>query len=105
MTGKPKTLSLNTRQWRVLLHDNLDLLKTAVVGTETLNQEGLGQICAQLDDMKMLATAWFQVGVPAVPVAEPAAAAPQTNGVAEPKRRGWPKGKKRNAPGIVQAVQ
>lgn len=64
MTDKPKTLSLNTRQWRVLLHDNLDVLKAAVQSTETIDETGLKQIHAQLDDMKMLAAAWFQVGIP-----------------------------------------
>lgn len=84
----PKTLSLNSRQWRVLLHDNLEVLKAAVAGTETINDDGLKQLCTQLDDMKMLARAWFQVSVPPASADVPV----QANG-AEPiikKRRGRP---------------
>ena len=107
-----KTLSLNTRQWRVLLHDNLDVLKAAVAGTETIDETGLKQIHAQLDDMKMLAVAWFQVGVPTQiqtpSVAETADVPAQADGAAPKPKGGWPKGKprkQRNAPGIAQAVQ
>lgn len=87
MTDKPKTLALNARQWRVLLHDNLEVLKGAVAGTETINEGGLKQLVSQLDDMKMLAKAWFQVSVP-VPSEVPA----QGNGAEPiiPKRRGRP---------------
>lgn len=97
-----KTLSLNTRQWRVLLNDNLDVLKAAVQSTEVINEDGLKQFHAQLDDMKMLAVAWFQVGVP---VAEPVVqAAPLTNGAAEPKKkRGRPTNAERAA--AAQVVQ
>ena len=63
MTEK-RTLALSTRQWRVLLHDNLDVLKAAVQQTEAIDETGLKQFCAQLDDMEMLAGAWFQVSVP-----------------------------------------
>jgi hypothetical protein len=91
MTEK-RTLALSTRQWRVLLNDNLDVLKGAVQSTETLNSDGLKTFCAQLDDMKMLASAWFQVGAPA-PV--------PTNGSApvEKKRRGRPP---KNAQQVMQ---
>lgn len=93
-----KTLSLNTRQWRVLLNDNLDVLKAAVAGTETIDEAGLKQIHSHLDDMKMLAVAWFQVGVPAAPVEQ---AAPQTNGAVPPKRRG----RRTNAEKAAMAAQ
>jgi hypothetical protein len=96
-----KTLSLNTRQWRVLLADNLDVLKGQVVGTELINEDNLKQIHAQLDDMKMLAVAWFQVGVPAVAPAEPVAQAAPTNGAAPPKRRG----RRTNAERAAMAAQ
>lgn len=87
MTDKPKTLSLSTRQWRVLLNDNLDVLKSMVQSTEVINDDGLKQFCSHLDDMKMLASAWFQVGVPLVAPAELSQVA-QTNGATSPKRRG-----------------
>lgn len=101
MTDKPKTLSLNTRQWRVLLNDNLDVLKAAVQSTETINEEGLKAFHDQLDNMRMLSVAWFQVGIsPAEPVVQ---AAPETNGAAPPKRRGRRTNAERAA--AAQAVQ
>lgn len=104
MTDK-RTLSLNARQWRVLLHDNLEVLKANVASTETIREEDLRVVCAQLDDMKMLASAWFQVSHQ--PVQEPVAKAadvPASGNGAEPKKRGgWPKGKKRNV--SAEAVQ
>lgn len=78
-----KTLSLNTRQWRVLLHDNLDVLKAAVAGTETINEEGLKSFHEHLDTMRMLASAWYQVGMPAVPTE-----GSMVQEVAAPKKRG-----------------
>jgi hypothetical protein len=114
MTDKPKTLSLNTRQWRVLLADNLDVLKGQVVGTELINEDNLKQIHAQLDDMKMLAVAWFQVGVPATEAAKKLnvpdgpvfdAAPPQTNSVSAPKRRGRRTNAERAAMAQQGAVQ
>lgn len=86
----PKTLSLNTRQWRVLLHDNLDVLKAQVAGSETINEDGLKAVHAQLDDMKMLAAAWFQVGVPSVvhDICELPPVKQEANGAAPPKKRG-----------------
>lgn len=83
MTEK-RTLALSGRQWRVLLHDNLDVLKAIVQQTETIDEQGLRNICAQLDDMKMLAVAWFKAGQPAdVPA--------QANGAeVVKKRRGRP---------------
>jgi hypothetical protein len=86
MTEK-RTLALNTRQWRVLLHDNLDLLKAAVQQTEALNEDGLKNFYAQLDDMRMLATAWFQVSAPKEPEVKAADVPAQTNGVSAPKKR------------------
>lgn len=96
-----KTLSLNTRQWRVLLHDNLDVLKAQVAGSETINEDGLKAVHAQLDDMKMLAAAWYQVGVPPIVSEQPAQPAPQTNGAAPPKKRG----RKSNAEKAALAAQ
>lgn len=92
MTEK-RTVALSNRQWRVLLHDGLDLLaawKATIQTTETLTPENLKLIFTQLDDMKMLATAWYQVGMPpAVPTET--IAAPQTNGATAPrKKRGRP---------------
>lgn len=86
MTDQKRTLALSTRQWRVLLHDNLDVLKAAVANTETVTADGLKQFCAQLDDMKMLASAWFQAGMPA-PVLSADAIAKLGNGATAPKRR------------------
>jgi len=63
MTEK-RTLALSGRQWRVLLHDNLDVLKAIVQQTEAIDEQGLRNICTQLDDMKMLAVAWYKAGVP-----------------------------------------
>lgn len=97
MTEK-RTLALSTRQWRVLLHDNLDVLKAAVQQTESLSEEGLKTFCAQLDDMRMLAGAWFQVSVPIAAQVQEAKDAdamqshpPSGNGATPPrKRRGRP---------------
>lgn len=90
MTEK-RTLALNTRQWRVLLHDNLDLLKAAVQQTEALNEDGLKNFYAQLDDMRMLATAWYQVSAPVKAADVPAETDHQSNGATAPrKRRGRP---------------
>lgn len=109
-----KTLSLSTRQWRVLLNDNLDVLKATVQSTEVINDDGLKQFCAQLDDMKMLASAWFQVGMPVgkisdKPIRDIGAemgmpAISQGNGAAEPKKR---RGRRPNAEkaAAAQAVQ
>lgn len=85
MTEK-RTLALSGRQWRVLLHDNLDVLKAIVQQTETIDEQGLRNICTQLDDMKMLAAAWYRAGQPA------AADVPaQANGAdVVKKRRGRP---------------
>ncbi len=59
------------------------MLKAAVQQTEALNEEGLKAFCAQLDDMKMLASAWFQVSVPVKAADVPAS----TNGATPPKKR------------------
>lgn len=109
MTDKPATLALNARQWRVLLHDHLDVMKAAVQSTEGLNEEGLRNMYKHLDEMKMQATAWFQVsavpaGELAAPVQQDVSAAAQANGAAPVKRKGgWQKGRKRGSP--AQAVQ
>src|ERR1700722_17585368 len=94
MTEK-RTLALNSRQWRVLLHDNLEQLKAGVLQAETINEQALRDFYARLEDIKMLAGAWFQVSQPQEPKAAdvPATAnGAHTNG-AEPvvkKRRGRP---------------
>lgn len=103
MTDTKRTLALSTRQWRVLLHDNLDVLKAAVQQTEALSQEGLDQFCAQLDDMRMLAAAWFQVSPKPAQVAQPDEPAAHTNGATPPrKRRGRPSNAELAARGAVQ---
>lgn len=99
MTEK-RTLALDARQWRVLMHDNLDVLKAFVQQTETINEDGLRGIVAHLDNMRMLAGAWYQVSAPK-PVAADVPA--QAIGGPEKPKRGWPKGKKRNQ--AAQVVQ
>lgn len=100
MTEK-RTLALNARQWRVLLHDNLDVLKATVQQTEVLEEDTLRAFCSQLDNMKMLASAWFQVSPKKEPEPATAEVPVQANGEL-PKRRGRPP-KKRMAP--QQVVQ
>lgn len=100
MTEK-RTLALDARQWRVLIHDRLDLLKAAVQQTEALNEDGLKSFIAQIDDMRMLATAWFQVSAPKEVKAADVPA--ETNGVSAPKKR---RGRPSNAElAARQAVQ
>jgi hypothetical protein len=103
MTDKPATLALNARQWRVLLADHLDVMKGAVTSTENINEEALRNMYKHLDEMKMQATAWFQVS--AAPAGEPAAQmqqevqpAHQANGAAPKRKGGWQKGRKRGSP-------
>lgn len=93
-----RTLALSTRQWRVLLHDNLEVLKAFVHKTETLTADDLAETNVHLDNMKMLASAWFQAGAPA---AEPIAV-PPTNGATAPKKK---RGRPSNAEIAARAVQ
>lgn len=102
MTDKPNTLGLNARQWRVLMNDHLEVLKGAVAASEVLNEPGLANVVRHLDEVRLMATAWFQNS----PKAEQEAVThvAEANGAApEKKRGGWPKGRKRNAP--AQVVQ
>lgn len=94
--SEKRTLALDARQWRVLIHDRLDLLKAVVQQTEALNEEGLKNFIAQVDDMRMLATAWFQVSAPKEPKHEVAehlseggtfTPVANANGAAAPKKR------------------
>ena len=99
MTEQKRTLALSTRQWRVLLHDNLDVLKAAVQQTEALDEAGLKQFCDQIEHMKMLAGAWFQVSAPEVKAADVPA---HTNGATPPRKR---RGRPSNAELAARAVQ
>lgn len=99
MTDAPKTLQLNARQWRVLLHDHIEVLKSAVSQTESINEEALRNMYKHMDEMKMQATAWFQVSADGVSVPADAVDEP-----AKPKKGGWPLGKKRGGKSH-QAVQ
>lgn len=87
MTEK-RTLALDARQWRVLMHDNLDVLKAFVQTTESITEEGLRNVVAHLDNMRMLAGAWYQVSAPKPATADVPAQA--TEAPVIKKRRGRP---------------
>jgi len=105
-----QTLSLNARQWRVLMNDHLEVLKAGVAAAETLDEKGLKEVMRLLDQVRLMASAWYQ-NSPA-PAAEAVAPEPQAeqpveqqaNGAA-PKRGGWPKGKPRKRMNPAGAVQ
>ena len=106
MTDAPKTLPLNSRQWRVLLNDHLEVMKGAVSQTEVIDETALRNIYKHLDEMKMQATAWFQVSAPAVVPADAEGATQDASAEAPAKRRGgWTKGKPRKDRAGTQAVQ
>jgi len=110
MTDKPNTLSLNARQWRVLMADHLDVLKAGVSSSEVLNEDGLKVVMHHIDQVRLMAVAWYQ-NSPA-PVADAAgavtgeqiAAPANANGAAPKRKGGWPAGRPRKRQ-IAAAVQ
>ncbi len=116
MTAKPNTLALNARQWRVLMNDHLEVLKAAVSSAEVLDEAGLKNVFRHLDEVRLMAGAWYQNSPAPANAAVADAPAPEPvkqtqieqapvvyNG---PKRGGWPKGKPRKQRmNPAQAVQ
>lgn len=102
MTDKPNTLGLNARQWRVLMNDHLEVLKGAVAASEVLNEPGLANVVRHLDEVRLMATAWFQNSPK--PEQEAITHVPEANGAAPKRKGGWPAGKprKRAAAAVVQ---
>jgi hypothetical protein len=100
MTDKPNTLALNARQWRVLMNDHLEVLKAVVASAEVLDDAGLKNVMRHLDEVRLMAGAWYQNSPPPAPAADVQAAADvaqdtQTNDAAPKRRGGWPAGKPR----------
>lgn len=100
MTDK-QTLSLNASEWRGLLMQNLVQAHEFAQGKHRIDPNELKLVHERLDRMKALVAAWH-LSQPALPPGmsnpgvqqETSAPVSQVNG-AEPKRRGWPAGKKR----------
>lgn len=107
MTDAPKTLALDSAEWKALLLDNLARAHQAVTASQAINPEGLISLGQHLDRIKGIAAAWH-ASLPKdqlAPQPEPAPAQASANGAEKPRKGGWPKGKKRNAPRQAQAVQ
>lgn len=99
MTDKPNTLSLDGNEWRALIGENLNRATQFVQANQQLSAEHLKAFHDHMDRVKSLISAWH-LSAPAMNAGEAQqreAEAPKPNGAA-PKKGGWPKGKKRNAP-------
>jgi hypothetical protein len=111
MTDKPNTLSLNARQWRVLLNDRLEVLKAVVASGEFLNDATLKDVFEHLDQARLMTVAWRQnspqeVAEAAEPQAQgEQAPAPQANGAVPKRKGGWPAGKPRKRKMPAQEFQ
>lgn len=106
MTDKPNTLALNARQWRVLMNDHLEVLKAGVASAEVLDDAGLKNVLWHLDEVRLMAGAWYQNSPAPAPTADVQADAEQdtqTNGAV--RKGGWPKGKSRKQRLAPQGVQ
>lgn len=102
MSDAPKTLALNSAEWKALLVSNIDQLRQFVMEAGGLTPQGVVVVGDHLERMKGIAAAW-QASQPPAPVgenAQPAPAQSAANGAAAPvvKKGGWPKGRKRGAP-------
>lgn len=98
MTDQPKTLALDSAEWKALLLSNIVRTHESVNGAKHITPEGLAMFNGHMDRMKGIAAAWH-ASLPANPAEDRTAPdQPATNGAAKPKGKGgWPKGKKRNA--------
>lgn len=111
MTEKPKTLTIGTREWNVLLAHNATELATFFNQQPAPTPESYRNIVAHMDRMKEILPGWLASAPQAVaePVNQQAQGkepvSEQTNGAAPKKRGGWPKGKKRTRVAQAQAVQ
>lgn len=112
MTDQPKTLALDTSEWKALLLSNLARAHEFVNGRQAPNADAAAALFNHLDHIKSLVAAWQASQAPVEPpaVGEPKGVqgAANANGADAPSKRkgGWPAGKprkKRNAP--AQAVQ
>lgn len=106
----PKTLTIGSREWNVLLAHNASELVTFFQQQPIPTLESYQNIIAHIDRMKEILPGWL-ASAPAVvqePVERQPDSAPvpmkQPNGAA-PKKGGWPKGKKRTRAAQALAVQ
>lgn len=108
----PKTLTIGTREWNVLLAHNAAELVTFFQQQPQPSPEAFKNILAHMDRMKEILPGWLASAPP--PTAEPASQqarpnmvpAPQNNGAAPKARKkgGWPLGKPRTRK-AAQAVR
>jgi len=97
--AKP-TLSLNPGEWQALAITNANQLSHFLGTIQAPTEAALLEIDGHLIRLRSFLQAWRR-SVPAASVAaaapaQPAEAAPGSNGAAKPKRKGgWPAGKKR----------
>jgi hypothetical protein len=107
----PKTLTIGTREWNVLLAHNAAELATFFQQQPAPTAESYKGIIAHIDRMKGILPGWLASAPPVAPEAATqqgradAVPASQSNGAAPRKRGGWPKGKKRTRTAAAQAMQ
>jgi hypothetical protein len=110
MTDAPKTLALDSAEWKALVLDNIARAHAAVTASGNITPEGLALFSQHLDRIKGIAGAWHA----SLPKAQPApqdepVTAPATangNGAAPVKRRGgWQKGRPRKPRADGASVQ
>ena len=112
MTEK-KTLTLGPREWNALLASNADDLAGVFKSQTMPNPELYRYIVDHIERMKAILPGWLASAPQmAAGTANPQPSSdqppePKPNGAAPKRKAGRPKGsgKKRNAPGIAQAVQ
>lgn len=112
---KPKTIKLEANDWKVLAVSNVAQLLQGLQNIDVPSEEICKSIHDHIDKLNLYLDAWRRFAPPAPLQAEaPPSPAPQAptaeakpNGAAqvEPRKGGWPKGKKRTRTAAAPQVQ